>query len=1064
MYNPVSTIRIQFNKDFRLVDFERAIPFFVQLGIGTVYASPIFAAVPGSTHGYDVTNPLVINPEIGTVAELERISATLRSHSIGWIQDIVPNHMAYHPLNPWLLDLLEKGPLSVYHEFFDVSWSGDYFNSRLMAPFLETTLPDVIATGDLQVLHTNDIFNFDYKGTAFPLSSRSYELILAAGNRTMPENVQTFLKELQQLHQVEDRVQYNLRWNELLIELKSLFKSTVSDEYIRSAIAIVNSDPAIIEKLANLQFYRLCEWVETSHRINYRRFFTVNGLIGLNMQNEKVFTLYHGLIADLCEQGIFDGVRVDHVDGLSDPRTYLRRLRDLLGPGKFIAVEKILETGEQLDPAFPVQGTTGYDFLGVLNNVFSWRAAEDELESFYSSITRRHLPFDDRVREKKQLILDTALQGELNNLADSFQSLVSDGPSTGEIRKAIAAVLVNCPYYRLYGNKFPLDEYDTRQVGQILEACRRHHPDINEGIEAIAKTLLEDPKQNKGDFNERVLRFYQRLMQLSGPLMAKGVEDTLMYTYNRFIGHNEVGDSPGEFGISIGRFHSIMRERQLASNLSLSATATHDTKRGEDSRMRLSVITDISSEWVSCMTQLMSANVSIDKNVQYLLFQAIVGSVESETDASYPGRLEEFIRKALREGKRHSSWEDPQNTLEERVIAFGRDLIRKGSGFHSTINPVLEKIIQHGYVNSIVQLALKATCPGVPDFYQNSLTWDFSFVDPDNRRPVDFSGLAKGLQVAEKKTLTELWDNRSDGLLKLKLANDLIHLRREYRDLFHTGKYLPLKVIGKYSEHVIAFARAHQRSCIVIICMLHSARIWKDLDDGLKSIEWDDTRVMLPERISHEYTERLSGTTDKATGFVSPADIFKNLPVAVLDFTQSATNRSAGVLVHVTSLPSTDAVADLGPVSRAFADFLFESKQRKWQWLPVTPTYAEAGFSPYSSLSSMAGNRLLISHEDLADHGLLHPDDLRVKRSAARSAVDFGSAFQKKDRLLAKPCRPPVPVRAVQRNQSTLAQRLCTVRIDLETESGAMVPLAKSTAPTRCPSHRNVGSRACRRA
>ncbi len=997
MYNPVSTIRIQFNKDFTLNDFEKSIPFFVNLGVATIYASPIFAAVPGSTHGYDVINPLVINPEIGTLDQLERISTTLRKHSIGWLQDIVPNHMAYHPTNPWIFDVLEKGPMSLYHEFFDISWAGEYYQSRLMAPFLEAPLDEVVTGDDLQVQYADGVFVLDYKGTDFPISSRSYEFVLTSIS-PIPEALQSFLGEIKLLHQVEDRVQYSLRWNELLLQFKSLFKSAPCYDHVLAAVDETNADPDKIEQLAGLQFYRLCHWQETSGRINYRRFFTVNGLIGLNMHNDRVFNLYHQLIAQLCAKGIFDGVRVDHIDGLTNPRKYLRQLRDLLGPDKYIVVEKILETGEDLDPAFPVQGTTGYEFLGVLNNLFVWRQADEELETFYKSITKRHLAFDERVREKKQLILDTALQGELTNLVDRFPRHQHEQFPADEMKKVIAAFLVNCPCYRLYGDTFPLPEDEQRELDAILTACQQQQPDLREGIRQFRSVLLNNSTDNGID---KSLRFYQRLMQLTGPLMAKGVEDTLMYTYNRFIGHNEVGDTPGEFGLSIGRFHSTMKKRQRESNLSMSATATHDTKRGEDARMRLSVITDLSHEWVQTINQLMSSGTTLDKNVQYHVFQTIVGSYNRDSDNSYPERLEQYIRKALREGKRHSSWDDPNPGFEDLVTDFAKDQIRQGSDFLKKMHLLQERITNHGFVNSLAQLVIKATCPGVPDFYQGSLLWDFSFVDPDNRRPVDFASLNILLATSEGRQVEELWSQRSDGVVKLKISKSLLMLRRKHPDLFETGSYVPMRVTGKYSDHIIAFARTHQDSCVITACMLHSARMIADVT-ALTSIDWEETRIQLPEMIGGEYEDVLSMTSATATSSLSPSDVFKILPVALLEFTKRETRRSAGVLVHVTSLPSTFPAGDMGPGARSFADFLFESGQKRWQWLPINAIDPSANFSPYSSLSSMAGNPLLISHEDLAKDGLLNSKDFPKVRKPAKSSIDYNSALTKKDRLLSK--------------------------------------------------------------
>lgn len=695
MLNPIATYRLQLHKGFSFKDVRQIIPYLQELGIGTIYASPIMRATPGSTHGYDGVDPLAINPEIGTEEELKILSQVLKQHKINWLQDIVPNHMAVHPDNHWLNDVLEKGKASPYANFFDIKWNNPPFNGKLIA---------------------------------------------------------------------------------------------------------------------------------TNEEINYRRFFTVNELICLNMHLEEVFETYHQYIKQLFKEGVFQGLRVDHIDGLSNPTDYLKKLRELAGEECYIVVEKILQQQEGMPEYWPVQGNTGYDFLSIVNNIFTNATGKQAFTSFYEDLVNDKRTAHEQVTDKKAYILYNYMQGELNNLAELYQTLglAGEKDKKAAIKESIANYLINCPVYRYYDGDIPL------------------------------------MKRDEGKSNPQLKQFYTRCMQFTGPLMAKGVEDTLMYTYNRFIGHNEVGDSPENYGLSCEDFHYDMKKRREDWALSLNATSTHDTKRGEDTRMRLNVLTDLQEEWFKAVKEWQQLNVDIrekgmpDVNDEYFIYQSLIGSypMPGEEEGDFKDRFTAYLIKALREAKRHSNWSQPNDAYENACKAFITELLNKGRHFWQSFQTLHKKVADFGIINSLAQLVLKFTCPGVPDIYQGCELWDFSFVDPDNRRPVDYELRSQLLKQVKTSELPALWNNRYSGEIKLWLTNKLLQDRQQNIELFTKGDYFPLEVIGKYKNYLLAYARQYQQNWYVVIVPLHMAMLCRMQKKNIEDIDWEDTEVLLPGEFS----------------------------------------------------------------------------------------------------------------------------------------------------------------------------------------------------------------------
>lgn len=802
MFNPISTYRVQFNKDFTFRDFSAVIPYLLELGIKTIYASPIFEAAPGSMHGYDLTDPNRINPEIGSLEELKRLSATLRSLDMYWIQDIVPNHMGFHTQNRWLMDVLENGEASSYRKYFDII-SRDLENNPLMVPFLGEDLDKVIARKELELTSRGEKSYLKYFDTYWPLRGD------------------------------------------------------------------VDIDAMSLSKIAVSQYYRLCSYTESNSRINYRRFFTVNSLICLNMQLPEVFDAYHQLIGNLVSEGIFQGLRVDHIDGLANPEAYLQQLRALCGEQTYIVVEKILEPGEHLPPCWPVQGTTGYDYLGLANQVYTNGRAERKFDTFYKSLSQLRRPIPEQIRRKKRSFLRQHMQGELNNLYQLMHELqllpglhdpVPLRDEEQAFKDLITELLVRLPVYRLYSNSYPLDAEEEAVMGAIFDDLEQ---EAGFGLELeVFKTIVMGPFLNKAQSKAAAI-FFQRLMQFSGPLMAKGVEDTLMYTYNRFIGNNEVGDSPQLFGIAAEDFQSQIQSRLSQWPLTMNASATHDTKRGEDARARLAVLTDLRDEWLAAVEGWRELNLKLkvgnapDANDEYFIYQTLIatcpeGSLSAE---SYPERLQHYMEKALRESKRNSDWDKPDADYESATKEFMRALLNPDAEFWEDFQKILEKVSYHGKLVSLSSLVLKHTLPGIPDTYQGTELWDLSMVDPDNRRPVDYSLREKILYEVSansettRRCIVPSYGENSYGVEKLALLKRLLKFRRQWPEVFAKGAYFPLQVEGDKAQHLVAFVRQHQDELLLVAAAINFAGLIS-CPEQFHELDWSDTSLLLPTALS----------------------------------------------------------------------------------------------------------------------------------------------------------------------------------------------------------------------
>ena len=991
----ISTYRIQFHKEFSFSDLEQILPYLQKLGVGCIYASPVFKAVPGSTHGYDGLNPNEINPEIGSRQQLSAISKQLRAEGIQWLQDIVPNHMAFDPGNEWLMDVLEKGPQSRYAHFFDTAWGSEFFEGRLMVPFLGSSLEEVIDKDELRISYANKGLVFSYYDSHYPLQPLSYQKILSAGEN-IPEAITEWINGMPK---EEEKNAYGEAWHEMKLQLASMMKSENIRNYVDECIMIANQDKELLKEIEAQQSYRLCHWQESDRQMNYRRFFTVNGLICMNIQDADVFEQYHSLVKELLEEGVIQGLRIDHIDGLYDPGNYLHQLKQLAGEEVPIVVEKILEQKEGLPKSWPVQGNTGYDFLALVNNLFTNQNAEKNFSRFYRRLVNDQRSIQEQVREKKSYILNHHMAGELDNLyrlfrqAGVLEKKKLSSIRTEELKEVIGEFLVHCPVYRFYGNRFPLEQEESDGIRNILSQVRKYNPDLRRAIEVFEHTLLERPHEGDEELNGRLENFYKRCMQFSGPLMAKGVEDTLMYTYQRFIAHNEVGDAPAAFGISHEAFHQAMIERQQHWPHSLNATSTHDTKRGEDVRARLNVLTDVAEEWLNTVKEWGFTHSSLDVNDIYFIYQTIVGAhpFPGQED-DFTNRVQVYLEKALREGKIHSNWTSPDEEYEKAAKDFAASLLERSGDFYPRFESFLKTISDHGIVNSLSQLILKFTCPGIPDVYQGCELWDLSLVDPDNRRAVDYTKRNELLGTFNDETAFSLWHHRYDGSIKLWLTQMLFQLRRQHPALFSSGSYVPLEVEGIYKDHVLAFARIYRRQMLVVAVPLHTAVIAREQGVELAGIDWKDTYINLPEGAHEEWDDILRTDKKLYPKRFEAGELFTDLPFAILKGQKAANERGAGILLHVSSLPSAYGIGDMGPEAFAFIDFLQGSGQKYWQLLPLNPIEEGQGHSPYSSISSRAGNILFISPVLLAREGLLDPQGLHRFQLPAEAKTNYAEA------------------------------------------------------------------------
>jgi (1->4)-alpha-D-glucan 1-alpha-D-glucosylmutase len=790
---PLATYRLQFNRHFMLAQARDLLGYLKELGISDLYASPLFLAAPESSHGYDVCSFEQINPALGTREDLENIAAELRKSGMGILLDIVPNHMGSHPSNCWWKDVLRNGERSEFANYFDINWNSSIpgLRGKVLLPVLGDHYANVLEQGELQLSVHDDAVHLTYFDKAFPLSPES-EKRFRLQNIRSPE-IKPFLARL------NGKAGDSASFNEL-------------------------------HALIDMQHYRLAYWRVGPHEINYRRFFDVTALVSVRVEDEHVFKASHQFIFELLRSGAVAGLRVDHPDGLRDPQTYFERLQNSAGTKVYVVAEKILSDDERLPENWTVQGTTGYDFLNYLNGIFVQKENEPAFTQIYHEFIGTADSFETIVFRSKQQVLRQMFVSEIRSLTHQLKEISSRSRFgadlvEADLRAAIIDFIAGFPVYRNY-------VADRQQTVSVVESAY-----IEQALRAAKdKTQLQDKRSL--DFLARILslecfpdfgenlraearEFAIRFQQLSGPATAKGLEDTAFYRYTRFTSLNEVGGNPGTFGIGVEEFHEYNRHKSEKWPHSLLATATHDTKRGEDVRARLNVLSEMPAEWEQAVRRWGELNAdhkpngAPNKNDEYLLYQTLVGTWTSESDVSaYTKRIQEYMLKSIREAKTATSWTDPDKAYENGVSEFiGQTLGMKQ--FVTELARFCEPVAFFGMFNSLAQVVLKICSPGVPDFYQGTELWDLSLVDPDNRRPVDFIAREDLLERIRNSSPSQLLENWEDGAVKLFTTISALRARQQYREIFE-GSYDPVLLSGEKKQHLIAFARTAESGTILV--------------------------------------------------------------------------------------------------------------------------------------------------------------------------------------------------------------------------------------------------------
>ncbi|NJY62624.1 malto-oligosyltrehalose synthase [Salinimicrobium sp. CDJ15-81-2] len=873
MKNPVSTYRVQLSPDYTLEDLEEILDYLEAFGISTIYSAPLFQARKGSSHGYDITNPFQLNKEIGKLDLFKRISERLQQKKMSWLQDIVPNHMAFDGDNIWLQDIFELGPESGKYNFFDIDWEK---TGKLMAPFLGSELEEVLQKKELQLQVSKKGFSFTYFDHEYPASARSYYLILK-GLGKWEEKFRNLSGDKE-------------NWEELKeFMVREYQKDPDFRNSVNKQIIEINDSEEKLREILDQQFFQPSHWKKTETSINYRRFFTINDLICLRMEEEEVFESYHRFILQLCEENLIQGLRIDHIDGLFDPKAYLERLREKLGPDFYIIIEKILEWDEKLPVHWPVEGTSGYGFLATVNQVLTNKNSEDQFFKAYRKVDPGHSDYHDLVYKQKMFILKERMGGEYENLWQLAGDLdLLEEQDDTRLKEALGAFLAGFPVYRIYPEEFPLRKRQRKIIEAAYQNALTHSEALENELEQIKKIFLGDAEKNK----EHMLQFLQRCQQFTGPLAAKGVEDTSFYIFNELISHNEVGDSPDVFGLTVEGFHKRMQLRREDFPLSINATATHDTKRGEDSRMRIDVLSEIGEEWFENIGQWKKTGENLrkeknipDANEEYFIYQMLIGAwpFSGEPGEEFLERSTAYLQKVLREAKVNSSWAQPDENYEEQVYDFLKKLVKKDE-FLDSFGKFHRKIAAYGAIKSLSQSLLKITAPGIPDVYQGTELWDLSYVDPDNRRPVDYQLRKQYLEEIKAENvheqLEDLKQDFSSGKIKMFCLHKALQTRKNFKEVFEEGAYLPLEVKGENAEGIIAFARHYQEKAVIVVVPAMVTKFFTEelqVKEGLS----EDLELLIPEELKGDFKNVITGKTISSED-IGLKTIFADFPVALL--------------------------------------------------------------------------------------------------------------------------------------------------------------------------------------
>ena len=967
-YVPCATYRLQLNKSFTFRQAAEVVDYLHDLGITDCYTSPFLMARPGSLHGYDVTDHTRFSPELGGEEEFHDFARRLKQHQMGLVVDVVPNHMCItHPSNVWWWDVLENGPSSPYSRHFDIDWNPPKAElaNKVLLPFLPDQFGLVLESQLVRVTYDAGAFVLDCQGLPYPLAPRSWSLLL----KKMVERVQPQLPDgdehLLELESILTALSYlpsrdetdlakireRQREKEIIKRRLSALveNSAIVSAAMREVLTAINGSKGDahsfdqLERLLDDQPYRLSFWRVAADEINYRRFFDINDLAAIRVEIPEVFADVHGIPFALIQKGLVSGIRVDHPDGLFDPQKYFEDLQaqvPLPGEGPaaagsavrrrfYVAAEKILVGDEELRPSWAIEGTIGYGFLNLLNGLFVDGSRKRIFHRLYRKFTGWSQSYADLIYESKRLVMQVSMSSELNVLARrldriSEQHRRSRDFTLESLRDALREVIACFPVYRTYirvDTQRP-DDQDERYIRAAIKIAKRRNPATSGSVFDFIQNLLllKDP-DSIGDAERAERRmFVMRFQQLTGPVMAKGLEDTAFYRYFPLLSLNEVGGSPENFGVSLAAFHEKNAARRASWANAMLASSTHDTKRSEDVRARINVLSEIPAEWYRAIRAwqrlnedkkiLVNGEAVPSANEEYFLYQTLVGAwplqaMNGGEYAEFVERIHGYMEKALREAKVNTSWVNPNAEYESAFRGFLDAVLDPSAGkaFLGDFAPFQARIAKAGILNSLSQTVLKIASPGLPDFYQGTEVLNFSLADPDNRRPVNYEQLQAllarvrdAVDMNSPGLVDRLVADPVDGAVKLHVTRCALRLRREHRALFAKGSYVPLRAMGTRHKNVIAFARSFHGATVIVIAGRFFAQLGAQSRLPVGAETWGDTQVTLRKRIPPgPYRDVLTGQTFSSVvrdgdPALAVSEVFSHLPVALLIHVEDSAN------------------------------------------------------------------------------------------------------------------------------------------------------------------------------
>jgi (1->4)-alpha-D-glucan 1-alpha-D-glucosylmutase len=936
---PVSTYRLQFNPQLRFSDAKALIPYLHSLGVTDLYASPLLQAKRGSPHGYDVTDPSHLNTELGTDEEFDDMVRELHSHNMGLLLDIVPNHMAASGENPWWMDLLENGPRSAFASHFDVDWHppSRSLENRVLLPILGKPYAEVLEGREILLSYSQAGFFLNYFDFTLPVAVRSYGRILGYRLDRLQRTLGLDSPKLQEFQGIiaaagqipspasaplETAGESRQHREAIKERLWRLYSSTPEvRRFVDGNIRLFNgkrgapSTFLMMEQLLAEQAYELAFWRTANEEINYRRFFTISELVGLRIEDPVTFEAEHAVVLRLASKGMVTGFRIDHIDGLRDPLGYLRRLQERLHVGQnngrskdfYVVVEKILSEHEGPPAEWPVHGTTGYDFMNALNGLFVDASNLPALEGAYAEFINERIHYPDLAYRKKKQVMDSLLAVEMRTLGRYLSVLAEQDRyarelSRDELTRALVETTACLTPYRTYIRGFEVKPQDKLAIENAAREAQRRNSVIKpEYFRFLLEVLLLQPGSHLlPEQREARLAFVMVWQQFTGPITAKGVEDSALYVYNALISLNEVGGAPECAGIAVEKFHQFVRQRRGKWPFTLNATMTHDAKRGEDVRARINVLSEVPDQWAKCLEdwsrwndakcRMVKGVRSPERNEETLLYQILIGSWPGpDMDCiCYIHRIQEFMVKAVREAMVHTRWTVPNIDHEKALTDFVASIVTDSTEnqFLQDFKRFARKIAYHGALNSLSQLLVKIASPGVADFYQGTELWDLRLVDPDNRRAVNFTlrtehlgGLRSGSQQ-----LPELLESWQDGRIKMYITQKGLQFRRDYSSLVLSGDYLPLVVEGSKQDCVFAFARRYRGEWSVVIVPRFTTRLVDENHLPVGPGVWGETRVLLPNTAPRHWNnvftdERVETAPEN---YLPVGDVLRQSPVALL--------------------------------------------------------------------------------------------------------------------------------------------------------------------------------------